>query len=417
MWSVEAMLLYNLRVLHRNIRCYYHGQNPVHCTACHVGSTRRLLRHLKSSAAATGSTTRARCPSSGMTTIRGMQNPSAARPPVRRKFSNVDGNKTKLSRTERRQLERKEKNRIKRGETWSTQRHQEQTSNSSEVQRWLMSWIIPRIPGREDRMNRRAHWIALAYRIPLWLVLCYVLTDDDLSPYVIQASLGPSMLPTIQFVGDIWLVETGSWIKAWRRRPWKRTDGFDPDMEIRPFSLQVGDLVLWKDPKTKRVSCKRIIGLEGDRVKTYGEYVYLYEDRPDLGIIWPSDAKERGLPSKESFLQEICQVREYSPRSSALHSTIVVPPYHVWLEGDCPLFSVDSRHYGPIPVTRLTGKLVLRLWPWRRPEMIYDAHHAYISSCRISNRRPTPFATEEPYLGKRFGFYKVQKAPKYSMER
>jgi hypothetical protein len=47
--------------------------------------------------------------------------------------------------------------------------------------------------------------------------------------------------------------------------------------------------------------------------------------------------------------------------------SVVVPPGHAWLEGDFPLFSVDSRHYGPLPLASITGRLLMRVWPlWRK---------------------------------------------------
>ena len=64
--------------------------------------------------------------------------------------------------------------------------------------------LTPRIPFRQERMNDRAYWIILAYRLPLVAAIGYCFNDDNVSPCVVRASLGPSMLPTIQFVGDIW---------------------------------------------------------------------------------------------------------------------------------------------------------------------------------------------------------------------
>jgi len=40
-----------------------------------------------------------------------------------------------------------------------------------------------------------------------------------------------------------------------------------------------------------------------------------------------------------------------------------VPPGHVWLEGDNPQTSVDSRDYGPVPGGLLWGRVMARVWP------------------------------------------------------
>jgi len=41
----------------------------------------------------------------------------------------------------------------------------------------------------------------------------------------------------------------------------------------------------------------------------------------------------------------------------------VVPDGHVWLEGDNPKNSRDSRSYGAVPLGLLHGKVIFKLWP------------------------------------------------------
>ncbi|CAK9111046.1 Mitochondrial inner membrane protease subunit 1 (IMP1-like protein) [Durusdinium trenchii] len=80
-----------------------------------------------------------------------------------------------------------------------------------------------------------------------------------------------------------------------------------------------GEVVVATSPKDPDARiCKRILGLPGDRVKVSA-----------LG-----EEKE-----------------------------VLVPRGHVWLEGDNKSASHDSRHYGPVPVGLLQGKVRLKLWP------------------------------------------------------
>ena len=314
-------------------------------------------------------------------------------------FSKQSSKATKFSdgimpRTERRLLERKERNSArKKAKIHSSP--EKLSSTLLKSQRFLYS-LVPRLPGRPQSFVSRSHLIAISYRLPLFLVLSYFLTDENTSPYIIQASLGPSMLPTIQFAGDIWVVETGAWERVWNRIFSRQDEGNFPTSS----SYKVGDLLIWEDPKTGKRSCKRLIGLEGDEVSRYGEFGDLkYKHRSDFGIIWPKTYTEK---DKIQYNDNQDSKAEAPPPR-----ILVVPENCVWLEGDCPLFSMDSRQYGPINANKIRGRLVFRLWPWKRSDLTNDKENAYLSSCWISRDRPVPYPSIEAYIGKRFDFYRL----------
>jgi inner membrane protease subunit 1 len=299
-------------------------------------------------------------------------------------FSGKTGETTtkSLSRAERRLLERKQNKIEKRDEARVVKEKQQQEKvivAPSKIRDRLMRIVHPRILGSGVYL-RGEHLVSFGYRLPFFLALCYVLTNEDCSPYVIQGSIGPSMLPTIQFIGDLWLVETGAWYRLLRWKP----------------SYQVGDIVLWRDPATGRVSCKRIVGMEGDQVQRYGQYAHdLYQNQEDWAIVWPSDAEARKLDKECPWDIE---------KSKDIKRTIEVPPGHIWLEGDFPPFSLDSRHYGPIPISWVCGRLMLRVWPMQREDEEGSPILAW-----VSRDRPMPFPSIDHYLGKRFNFYRVPK--------
>mmetsp|Transcript_1304 Transcript_1304/g.1456 ORF Transcript_1304/g.1456 Transcript_1304/m.1456 type:complete len:149 (-) Transcript_1304:14-460(-) len=51
-------------------------------------------------------------------------------------------------------------------------------------------------------------------------------------------------------------------------------------------------------------------------------------------------------------------------------SGVVVPNGHIWVEGDNPWNSNDSRNYGAIPASLIMGRVVCRLWPFRGNAMM-----------------------------------------------
>ncbi|XP_042027378.1 mitochondrial inner membrane protease subunit 1-like [Salvia splendens] len=113
---------------------------------------------------------------------------------------------------------------------------------------------------------------------------------------------GPSMLPTLNFTGDVLLVD-----------------------KLSPLLGKVGngDVVLVRSPENPRKSLtKRIVGVEGDTV---------------------------------TFLAD-------SGRGDQSNS-VVVPKGHVWIQGDNIYASNDSRHFGPVPYGLVYGKVFFRVWP------------------------------------------------------
>ncbi|XP_063800524.1 mitochondrial inner membrane protease subunit 1 [Pseudophryne corroboree] len=87
------------------------------------------------------------------------------------------------------------------------------------------------------------------------------------------------------------------------------------------YSIHKGDVIIAKSPNKPNVNiCKRVIGLEGDKVC----------------ISAPSNLAKR-------------------------HA--YVPKGHVWLEGDNLKNSTDSRNYGPVPYALIRGRVSFRIWP------------------------------------------------------
>lgn len=115
-----------------------------------------------------------------------------------------------------------------------------------------------------------------------------------------------------------------------------------------PFlrGVQRGDLVTFVGPINPSYSvCKRVVGLEGDKVMV-------------------------------------------DPKGSGKQDWIIVPRGHIWVLGDNPEHSVDSRDYGPISTALLRGRVLamVRL-TCEGPCMSDICSFSYIPRCNYSHRK------------------------------
>jgi hypothetical protein len=189
--------------------------------------------------------------------------------------------------------------------------------------------------------------------------------------------IGPSMIPTISPDGSDIFLAIGELPAVIRRMFGFGRSGSDGFW----MGCGAGDLVGIQFPRYGNrdgqppvISCKRIVGVEGDAVKRYGQYVHLFlsQDPDGLGIIWPTedDRRAQGLDPSCPWDPEFELEQEQHggggrKKKRDPHRTVMVPSGHVWVEGDCPGLSVDSRHYGPVPLEAIRGKVVAKMWPLR----------------------------------------------------
>ena len=156
-----------------------------------------------------------------------------------------------------------------------------------------------------------------------------------------------------------------------------------------------GDVVTLYNPYTKSLVTKRIIGVGGEYVCAFGEYAlelhnqHQQQHQPRVNkAAAPCNELEVGaavVPHDARFPIPFCRMISSSQLASSsqmglmgkskqrqphqdtpewyTNAFIQVPKNHVWLEGDNPMHSTDSRHYGPIPESALRGRIVKRIWP------------------------------------------------------
>lgn len=130
---------------------------------------------------------------------------------------------------------------------------------------------------------------------------------------------GPSMLPRV-VPGEIVLINT----LAFRLGPISR-----------------GDVVaLEHDEPTAQTFLKRVVALPGERVEV------------DAGVLIVNG---RRIPEPYVSYPD---ARSVAP--------VIVPPHELYVLGDNRAQSEDSREWGPVPESAVTGKAVFGIWPPRR---------------------------------------------------
>jgi Signal peptidase, peptidase S26 len=308
-----------------------------------------------------------------------------------------------------------------------------------------------------DRFTNEQITQVLWYRLPLFLLAVAGFTA--ITPFHTIQIHGPSMLPTCAADhSDIWVIRTLAWYRyalaACRYIDRHFFRSTFPPSEIPswfPFSLpyRAGDIVGFVVPESfrppplreefmpgERISCKRIIGVPGSIVQRYGQYVHLYKDQDpkQWGILWPDhidDRKAAKIVSEWDVAAVPTASDALAPLPRIAERTFVVPPGHgkrietstaakqvhnshgcvvVWVEADCPGLGVDSRHFGPVPVSSLRGKFVGRLWPlwYSSPSVENDALASewVVSSKRARSQRPHPIPLDDATL-RQFNVHRV----------
>jgi signal peptidase I len=139
--------------------------------------------------------------------------------------------------------------------------------------------------------------------------------------------------------------------------------------------VSVGDVLVVQHPSRQGTVCKRVVGLPGDEI-------LLGSGHRGFGGVAGASA------SSSSLLASFRASPDRSSTSTAStnrRQLVVVPDGHVWLEGDNPSNSSDSRHYGPVPASLIVGRVLFRIWPlrgraWmlrgRRPVAAQDNYYA-----------------------------------------
>ncbi|MBN2433375.1 MAG: signal peptidase I [Acidobacteria bacterium] len=137
---------------------------------------------------------------------------------------------------------------------------------------------------------------------------------------------------------------------------------------------QLGEYVFFRAPDRAVFLCKCVLGLPGDQVEVRGGRVWRngqplhYEDRPMEDFRWISRQHRLGEDIvRESESDWDHEVNLLDPQIGyETFGPISVPAEHVFLLGSNRPHSRDSRHFGPVPLTVIAGRVLVNLSALRR---------------------------------------------------
>lgn len=109
--------------------------------------------------------------------------------------------------------------------------------------------------------------------------------------------------------------------------------------------IQRGDVIVFDSPENPDIEfIKRVIGLEGDRVKVENGQVYINDK-----------------PLKEPYLAVTTSTFEGGYLDEGEET--IVPDEYIFVMGDNRPRSSDSRSFGPIQTSKIVGKVFFRYFP------------------------------------------------------
>lgn len=125
---------------------------------------------------------------------------------------------------------------------------------------------------------------------------------------------------------------------------------FSEKVSYHLCDVQQGDIVTFADPEVEgRTLIKRVIATEGQTVDLVNGAVSV-----DGQVL--DEPYTHGLPSEELT----------PARNVQISYPYTVPAGYVWVMGDNRTNSADSRYFGAVPTSNITGRAAAIYWPLNR---------------------------------------------------
>jgi signal peptidase I len=121
------------------------------------------------------------------------------------------------------------------------------------------------------------------------------------------------------------------------------SDSMEPTLVPRDVvhvaELDRGDLVTFRGPRDGEQVLKRVVAIGGDSVAMLDAVLHVNSRRVEEPYV------------------------DFAHWDGTFMARVEVPPDAVYVLGDNRARSVDSRDYGPVPVSDIDGRVLVRVWP------------------------------------------------------
>lgn len=133
------------------------------------------------------------------------------------------------------------------------------------------------------------------------------------------------------------------------------------EITYRFNSPQRGDILVFRYPRNpQEYFIKRIIGLPGEKIQIKDGKVYLINDK-----------NPQGIALDEPYLESSTNTYSLSA------DVITLSKDEIFVLGDNRNSSKDSRSFGPVNKSFITGKVMLRGWPFDRINVFKTPQYSY----------------------------------------
>ncbi len=235
----------------------------------------------------------------------------------------------------------------------------------------LLVWVVAMVDAYRLARSTGPNYVLKDYNRILVYVFIFLIVPPA-GKYVVRSTTDFIKVYKITSPSDFPTIGPGDWVLA-------NNMVYDYDWPKR------GDLVVFTNPSNKDEDyTKRVIAVEGDTIEIRDDEVFingkkLKREKIAESVLIPPDPKHplKGLPdargdvfyefndgAKYKIVSQIqvgdrpMPVRDFAKQE--------IPENYCFVMGDNRTFSLDSRNFGPIPVTTIKGRFDYILFPGDR---------------------------------------------------